>query len=288
MLKELFAGMIIEDIQKVLKFNKMYAYNFMLIPYVDVTLYPLLDLAAVPHIDGLHLGFVIADADKDPSWGGSHKVSSDFMDKRIKGFKKKLVCSFGGAAGKELALVCKDEFELFEKYKSVVDKYGFKTLDFDIEGPALSDYKANDRRRKAIKLLKKAFPKLNIQVTLPVSPSGLSYEAMQLVDDFQVVNIMAMDYGSVKEMGGAACEAATNAHKQTGKPIGITVMIGKNDTGEIFTLEDAKQVASFAKINHWVYFVSFWSVHRDRGFGGGLESSSQIPQKPWEFSFILK
>lgn len=259
----------------------------MLYPYVDTTLSPPIDFTTIPHIDGIHLGFVIADASKDPSWGGHYKVSSGYMDKRIAGFKKELICSFGGAAGLELALVCKDEFELYEKYKSVVEKYNFKTLDFDIEGQALSDYKANDRRVKALKLLKKKFPKLRLHVTLPVSPSGLSYEAMRLVDDFDVVNIMAMDYGSVKEMGGAACEAATNSHRQTGKPIGITVMIGKNDTGEIFTLDDAKQLAKFAQVNHWVKFLSFWSVHRDRGLGGGLESSSQIVQKPWEFSSLL-
>lgn len=259
----------------------------MLIPYVDTTLYPLIDFSTIPHIDGICLGFVVADASKDPSWGGAHKVSSDFMDKRIKGFHKKIVCSFGGAQGKELAQVCNTELELFQKYKQVVDKYGFKTLDFDIEGQSLNDHKANDRRRKALKLLKKAFPKINLQVTLPVSPSGLSYDAMQLVDDFEVVNIMAMDYGSVKQMGAAACEAATNAHKQTGKPIGITVMIGKNDTGEVFTLDDAKQLEVFARANHWVYFLSFWSVHRDRGIGGSIESSSQIAQKPWEFSSLL-
>ena len=86
----------------------------MLIPYVDTTLYPLIDFSSIPHTDGVCLGFVVADASKDPSWGGAHKVSSDFMDKRINGFKKKLVCSFGGAQGKELAQVCDDEFELFE------------------------------------------------------------------------------------------------------------------------------------------------------------------------------
>lgn len=265
----------------------MYARVIMLIPYVDCTLYPLIDFSTIPHIDGIHLGFVIADSNKDPSWGGFHKVVSGYMDKRINGFKKKMVCSFGGAQGKELAQVCNSEYELFEKYKQVVEKYEFATLDFDIEGQALVDHKANDRRRKALKLLKKAFPKLNLQVTLPVSPSGLSYDAMQLVDDFEVVNIMAMDYGNVKQMGAAACEAATNAHRQTGKPIGITVMIGVNDTGEVFTLEDAKQLEVFARANHWVYFVSFWSVHRDRGLGGPLESSSQINQKPWEFSSLL-
>ena len=259
----------------------------MLIPYVDTTLYPLLNCSTIPHIDGICLGFVVADADKDPSWGGSYKVASGFMDKRISEFKKKIVCSFGGAQGKELAQVCNNEFELYEKYKQVVDKYHFKTLDFDIEGDALNDHDANFRRSKALKLLKKNYPKINLQVTLPVSPSGLSYNAMQLVDDFEVVNIMAMDYGNVKEMGAAACEAATNAHRQTGKPIGITVMIGKNDTGEVFTVEDAKQLSTFARINHWVYFLSFWSVHRDRGFGGGLESSSQVPQKAWDFSLNL-
>jgi len=259
----------------------------MLIPYVDITLYPLLDCSTIPHIDGVCLGFVVADADKDPSWGGAYKVTSDFMDKRIREYKKKMVCSFGGAQGKELAQVCKNELELFDKYKSVVEKYNFNTLDFDIEGQALQDHKANGLRRKALKLLKKTYPKIQLNVTLPVSPSGLSFDAMQLVDDFEVVNIMAMDYGNVKQMGAAACEAATNAHRQTGKPIGITVMIGKNDTGEIFTLDDAKQLSKFAEVNHWVAFLSFWSVHRDRGLGGGLESSSQITQKPWEFSSLL-
>ena len=259
----------------------------MIIPYVDTTLSPFIDFTTVPHIDGVHLGFVVADSDKDPSWGGSYKVANGFMDKRISVFKKKIVCSFGAASGKELAQVCKDEFELFAKYKSVVDKYKFKHLDFDIEGDALNDHSANDRRRKALKLLQKACPGITLQVTLPVAPSGLSFAAMQLVDDFPVVNIMAMDYGNVKEMGAAACEAATNAHKQTGKPIGITVMIGVNDTGEVFTLQDAKQLSVFARANHWVYFLSFWSVHRDRGIGGGLESSSQIVQKPWEFSSTL-
>ena len=260
----------------------------MLIPYVDTTLYPLIDFSTIPHIDGLSLGFVVADSDKDPSWGGSYKVASGFMDKRINGYRKHLTCSFGGAVGKELAQVCSNEFELFCKYKSVVDKYKFTTLDFDLEGQCLSDRAANDRRVKALKLLKKAYPKINLQVTLPVSPDGLAYDAMQVVDDYEVVNIMAMDYGNVKQMGAAACEAATAAHRQTGKPIGITVMIGKNDTGEIFTLEDAKQLSRFADVNHWVTFLSFWSVHRDRGIGGGLESSSQIPQKPFEFSLLLK
>lgn len=262
--------------------------NFMLYPYVDTTLSPAIDFTTIPHIDGLHLGFVIADSSKDPSWGGHHKVSSDYMDKRIRNFKKPLICSFGGAAGAELATVCKDEYELFTKYKYVIEKYNFKIIDFDIEGAALGNLPSIEIRNKAIRMLRKAFPKLKIHVTLPVSPNGLSPKAVEMTSLFDVVNIMAMDYGNVKEMGEAACEAATNARRQTKKPIGITVMIGKNDTGEVFTLRNAQQVSAFADHNYWVAFKSFWSVHRDRGLGGGLESGSQVVQNPWQFSSFLK
>jgi len=144
----------------------------MLYPYVDTTLSPAIDFTTIPHIDGLHLGFVIADSSKDPSWGGHYKVSSDYMDKRIRNFKKPLICSFGGAAGAELATVCKDEYELFTKYKYVIEKYNFKIIDFDIEGAALGNLPSIEIRNKAIRMLRKAFPKLKIHVTLPVSPNG--------------------------------------------------------------------------------------------------------------------
>ncbi|MGL5112690.1 MAG: hypothetical protein ACRC6O_08640 [Flavobacterium sp.] len=258
----------------------------MLIPYVDTTLYPLIDLSTVPHSNCIHLGFVIADADKDPSWGGYHKVSSDFMDKRVNG--KELICSFGGAYGKELAQVCTNERELFEKYKTVIDRYDFIALDFDIEGQALMDKKSNYLRSKAIEMIRKTYPKLGINLTIPSMPFGLTNDVIYMSSEFDIINIMAMNFGNVKEMGGAVCEAATNAHKQTKKPIGITVMIGKNDTGEIFTLDDARQLTAFAKQNSWVAFKSFWSIHRDRGLDGDLAQSSQVAQNAFQFSTLLK
>jgi chitinase len=258
----------------------------MLIPYVDTTLYPLIDLSTVPHSNSVHLGFVIADSDQDPSWGGYHKVSSDFMDKRIAG--QELICSFGGAYGKELAQVCTNEKELFEKYKTVIDRYDFIALDFDIEGQALTDSRSNYIRQKAIQMIRKEYPKLGINLTCPSMPFGLTKSVLLMAPDFDIINIMAMNFGDVKEMGSAVCEAATMAHKQTHKPIGITVMIGVNDTGEIFTLEDAKLLQVFAKKNAWVAFKSFWSIHRDRGEKGDLAQWNQVTSNPWAFSKLLK
>jgi len=93
---------------------------------------------------------------------------------------------------------------------------------------------------------------------------------------------------------GATRDAIRNAPKTeyyngtTGKTYyAASQRQNKEYTGEVFTLDDAKQLSKFAEANHWVAFLSFWSVHRDRGVGGGLESSSQIAQKPWEFSSLL-
>ena len=96
------------------------------VPYVDTTASPALDFASIPGLDGVSLAFVIADADKDPSWGGFHKLTSDHYKKNIEYCKSKnidLVCSFGGAAGSELALVTPSSLELYYKYRQVVDRW---------------------------------------------------------------------------------------------------------------------------------------------------------------------
>jgi len=64
-------------------------------------------------------------------------------------------------------------------------------------------------------------------------------------------------------------------------------MIGKNDTGEIFSLDDAKCLKQFAKNNLWIKRLSIWSIERDQGLKGDLNKSSQVDQEPFEFSKIL-
>jgi len=267
-------------------------------PYTDTTLYPTYDISTVPDVKCFTLGFIVADGKKNPSWGGYYPISTDFYKDimaKVRANGGELICSFGGASGAELATVVKNVDDLYCKYKAVIDTYQFNSIDFDIEGPGLSDRDAIDRRAHAILKLLNCYPDLQVSVTLPVMPDGLDDDGLYVVQSTpcDLVNIMAMDYGTIKkgDMGRAACDAATATRKQTGKDIGITPMIGRNDTwesGEIFDQGDAYTVKGFQVKNSWVKRLGCWAIERDRGVMGDLNWSSQIYQDPFEFSEIFK
>lgn len=262
-------------------------------PYTDTTLYPPFDISAVTIVDCFTLGFIVSDADSNPSWGGHYSIESDFYQNilsRLRLQKKRIICSFGGADGNELATTITCSEELYEKYKSVIERYGFTSIDFDIEGGAIGDRRSIDRRAEAILRLQKQFPDLYISVTLPATPEGLDEDGLYVVQTTpcDLVNIMAMDYGTnTEDMGQAACDAASATRKQTGKLIGVTAMIGRNDTGEIFTIADAYTLKEFQQRNSWIKRLSIWAIERDHELEGDLNESSQIDQAPLEFSKIL-
>lgn len=263
-------------------------------PYCDVTLYPAFDITSVAQVDHFTLGFVVSDADKNPSWGGYYPIENSYYSDQIESLRKKggdVIVSFGGAMGQELATVSSSSLELFQKYAKVVRKYDLTSLDFDIEGSAIHDDRANKYRAGAIRELKRVFPRIKISLTVPTTPDGLDASALRLIDQTpcDLVNIMAMDYGNGKgKMAEFAISAAKSAFKQTGKSIGITVMIGVNDTGEVFTLDDAKKLKAFIKRNSWVKRTSIWSINRDNGKKTSMSHSSMIDQYPFQFSEILK
>jgi hypothetical protein len=181
--------------------------------------------------------------------------------------------------------------------------YSLKRVDFDIEGGALYDNAANDRRFQALIGLRKANPSLVITFTLPVMPTGLDYYGYGLLQSavrngfsIDVVNIMAMDYGGViPDMGLAAISAAKSTYAQVqavgmkSTKIGVTPMIGQNDVAaEIYTVAHAQALVSFAQSNSWISEISMWSCNRDvNNPSGPLYASSQIPQSTYEFASVF-
>jgi hypothetical protein len=131
-------------------------------------------------------------------------------------------------------------------------------------------------------------------------PFGLDAACLALLRDakaagvaLDAVNLMVMDYGGsfTGDMGAYAIEAAKAVRKQLkdlgmgGVGVGLTPMIGQNDVaGEVFTLEDARQLGKFAASVPWVKFVGFWAVGRDNGRRSWLGDSSMISQKEYEFT----
>lgn len=113
-----------------------------------------------------------------------------------------------------------------------------------------------------------------------------------------VVNIMAMDYGSYSDNGGQMGLDAAKATEQQlasmglASKIGVTPMIGDNDvSSEIFKLADAQTLVNFADADSNVARLAYWSVSRDNGNGAGQTyasiDTSGIAQTPYQFASIF-
>ncbi|ARZ71847.1 sugar hydrolase [Streptomyces albireticuli] len=284
-------------------------------PYVDTLLHPAYDLLGTARKTGVkefNLAFVTSGGGCAPKWGGVTDLGSNPVAQRIGPLREAggdVRVSFGGAAGSELGLVCSSAEELAAAYGKVVDAYELTKVDFDIEGSALPDTAANTRRARAIALLQKKHPGLDVSFTLPVMPTGLTQDGVGLVGNarkngvsISTVNIMAMDYGPSfdGDMGQYAIDAATATQAQVKgvlglsdaaawKAVAVTPMIGVNDVAtEVFKPDDADQLVRFARAKG-LGGLSMWSATRDKPCPGGARNSasatcSSIPQDELAFT----
>jgi chitinase len=257
------------------------------------------------------LAFIIADRTNHPAWDGRIPLAANFYADQITAIRARggdVILSFGGAAGKEIALVSTNLDDLTAKYQAVIDRYHFTWLDFDIEGDALDKHpEASRRRNAAIARLQRKNPGLRITYTLPVDPNGISRASQKLLADAKAqgvkvysANLMVMDFGEHfsrgKKMSDVAIASAVKAHEQCaridpGIRIGLTPDIGQNDVkSEIFTLTDARALEQWAVAQPWIGSVSFWCSNRDSADTSGRhgDTSSGIAQAPWAFTKIFQ
>jgi hypothetical protein len=292
-------------------------------PYVDVLLYPPYDMVAHSQATGVKqytLAFLVSNGSCAASWGGVLPVGDAGLAQRVTALRNSggdVRISFGGANGSELATVCTSPEQLAVAYQAAIDAYSATRIDFDVEGAALANAAANDRRAKAIEILQqnaaKAGKQLDVSVTLPALPQGLTQDGVNLLNnaqgnqlEFDSVNIMAMDYGDFAapnptgQMGRFATDAATATQAQLKSVFGfsddeawhklaVTPMIGVNDVStEVFTPDDARTVARFVREKGLAWYA-MWSATRDQQCAGGAKATadatcSSINQQPDEFT----
>lgn len=249
-----------------------------------------------------------------------------------------VMVSFGGAVGTPIDVTITDTDALVAEYERVIAAYGLTHLDFDIEGPWVhhgSQAASIDRRSQAMRRLQDraalAGRPLRLWLTLPVLPTGLTADGLAVVRsavdagvDLAGVNVMCMDYGAANytgDAGDSAIRAGTalfsqlqalyaqagvaKTPAQLWRMVGLTPMIGVNDTTEIvFTQADAREVLAFAQANG-LGLLSMWSSHRDLGATGtqvgqvapthsGLDAAgtqtggvTHTPHSAHEFSVLL-
>ncbi|MHA7222498.1 chitinase [Arthrobacter sp. RHLT1-20] len=274
--------------------------------YVDVTATPryAFEAPVSKEAENVVLSFVVADA-KDgcaPTWGAAYSLdeagSALDLDRRVARLQQlggTVSVSFGGLINNELATSCTNPERLEAAYRAVVDRYNVSSIDLDIEGGALSDVAALDRRSAAIAALQQDRRRdgkdLSVWLTLPADPNGMTTEGTDAVrrmisagTELAGVNVMTMDYGGSKLPGRSMYENAVSAAEATHgqltalyraagselggetvwRKVGLTPMIGQNDVaGEIFTLQDAQELSGYASAKG-VGRLSMWSLNRDR------------------------
>jgi len=268
--------------------------------------YPFQSVSADPARQSV-LGFVVASSSRSctPSWGGRYTLAQADQElalaSRIAEVRREgagVIVSFGGEAHTSLAVACSSASELASAYRSVVAHYQVHVVDFDIEGQALGDAQALRRRSVAIADLQRAAAaahhRLAVWLTLPVEPDGLQANARAVVESalshgvhLAGIDVMAMDFtdvpattsGMLNEVESALRSTHAQLEKlalryglhlnagQAWEHLGVTVMIGQNDTqGERFSLADAQGLRSFAE-RHGLARVSMWSLNRDKQCG---------------------
>lgn len=280
--------------------------------FVDVTLTPQypFETPPGPAQQDVILAFVVAGRDEPctPTWGTYYTLemaNSDLdLNRKIAQLRSvggTVAVSFGGQINSELAVACIDPAALEAAYQAVVDQYELSRIDLDIEGPALTDVPSQQRRATAIAAVQKtvadAGGDLQVWVTLPVDPNGLTRDGVAVVRTLTErgvtlagVNGMAMNFGGSKEtnesMSTAVLRATDSLQAQvsgllpgsTWDQVGTTVMIGQNDIpGEVFTLEDAKVVNEYA-LRKGVGLLSMWSLNRDQTCQPPLPKTVEVVQ----------
>lgn len=306
-----------------------------LIPYVDATNTPLYNFQdPSANLTGqVALGFVVAQdrTSCTPSWGGAYSLSEAEgalnLSRRIAQYRDiggKVIVSFGGQAGTDLAAACPSSTSLKHAYDEVLTTYRTTEIDLDIEGTMVSNTAAVTRAAVALASLqgdaRRATHHLGIWVTLPVGEAGLTSDGTRVVNimlshhvALAGVNALAMDYGSrlpgssmvttiESSLSGTETQLATlfaNHHMalstaQVWNRMGATVMIGVNDSaGEQVTIGDALSLKQFVAQNH-LGRISFWSLNRDSQCGSNFAvlatlstTCSGVPQRTLQFSSIF-
>ncbi len=303
-------------------------------PYVDMGLWPVPDLVAIAQGRGaslVTLGFLQATPDGKLAWAGLSALAPDSDFEQAQAINSSIAAlqaaggdvmiSLGGASGTSLAQWYATRGlsarSLADAYVAVAQTYSLHRIDFDIEGSAVADAASIALRSQALALMQQDLPDLEVWYTLPVLPTGLTSDGLNVVRsavsagvELDGVNVMAMDYGesaaptsgpNAKTMGAYAIQAAESTYAQLAalygefgqsfgwNQVGVTPMIGVNDvTTEVFTVADAQALEDFARAKG-LGMLSMWSVARDTpgSLGQASPTASGLDLPAGSFSAVF-
>jgi hypothetical protein len=259
-------------------------------------------------IKAFTIAFVLANG-CNPVWDGEGGLTGGVHASTINAIKAAggdVVPSFGGYSGNKLGPACSTPDALAGAYQKVIDAFGLKAIDIDIENyDEFENFTVQDRILGALKIVKQRNPSIKTILTFGTNTSGPSATGVRLIDqakalgaNVDVFAIMPFDFG-----GGAnmyqntvnATEGLKNTVKsafgytdaQAYSRLGISGMNGLSDQQELTTVATWTQIRDYARSKGLARFT-FWAVNRDRGCAGGgvVSDCSGIAQNNWDFTRV--
>ena len=255
------------------------------------------------------IAFILSGGGCTPAWDGSGPLTGGTHAATIAAIRAAggdVIPSIGGWSGNKLGPNCSSAQALAGAYQQVIDAYGLRAIDVDIENSdEFENEVVQDRILGALKIVKQNNPGLKTIITFGTATTGPSYWGTRLVNraaalgaDIDVFTIMPFNFGGGANMYQSTVSAAEGL-KNTLKSafgwsdatayahMGISGMNGLSDQQELTSPATWTQIRDWAEARSLARFT-FWSVNRDRPCPGGgvVAHCSGIAQNTWEFTSI--
>ncbi|MGW7203712.1 carbohydrate binding domain-containing protein [Streptomyces sp. NPDC054837] len=255
------------------------------------------------------MAFILSSGGCNPAWDGSRPLTGGNDQSVINSIRSAggdIVPSIGGWSGNKLGPNCSTAEALAGAYQKVIDAYGLKAIDVDIENTdEFENATVQDRILNALKIVKANNPGLRTVLTFGTSTTGPTYWGNRLIEQAKALNagidvftIMPFDFGSGSDMYGSTVNATEGLKTKLKSTfgwddatayahIGISGMNGLSDQQELTSTATWTSIRDWANSHH-IARLAFWSVNRDRPCpGGGVVSNcSGISQSNWQFTSI--
>jgi len=260
-------------------------------------------------IKAFTMAFVLAANGCNPVWDGEGGLTGGVHASTISAIRAAgadVVPSIGGWSGNKLGPNCGSAEALADAYQKVIDAFGLRAIDIDIENSdEFENTTVQDRVLGALKIVKQRNPSVKTILTFGTSTSGPTYYGTRLVQqaralgaNIDIFTQMPFDFGGGADMYGAtvnASEGLKNLLKSTFgytdaqaySHMGISGMNGLSDQQELTSTDTWTRIRDYARGKGFARFA-FWAVNRDRGCAGGgvVSNCSGIAQADWAFTRI--
>lgn len=255
------------------------------------------------------IAFVLSGGGCTPAWDGTGSLTGGTHASTIAAIRAAggdVIPSIGGWSGNKLGPNCSSAAALAGAYQQVINAFGLKAIDIDIENTdEFENEVVQDRILGALKIVKQNNPGIKTIITFGTTTTGPSWWGTRLINqaaalqaNIDVFTIMPFDFGGGANMyqnSVNAAEGLKNALKSAFgwsdatayTRMGISGMNGLSDQQELTSPATWTQLRDWARARGLARFT-FWSVNRDRPCPGGgvVANCSGISQSDWEFTRI--